>query len=268
MSRKTTLRRVPRTSPACARFAQHRFDFSHWTRIPVFNAGETVPAIAGNPGVLERCVALLLLALALPFLLFIAVAIKVESPRGPVFYRQERVGLDRRRRHRPARTDSHQPHGAVAVERRKTAGTGQRFRIWKFRTMIPDAEAKTGPIWASANDPRITRVGRALRYLRFDELPQLINVIAGHMRLIGPRPERPQFVEQLCKTVPEYERRHTVPPGITGLAQVLRHYDSTLDDVKTKLKYDLFYVDHRGVRMNLKILVKTLDVIVRGRGAH
>jgi lipopolysaccharide/colanic/teichoic acid biosynthesis glycosyltransferase len=134
--------------------------------------------------------------------------------------------------------------------------------------MVPDAEAKTGPVWALQNDPRITRVGRLLRYLRFDELPQLINVVQGHMRLIGPRPERPQFVEQLTKAVPEYPRRLTVAPGITGLAQVQRDYDEDLDDVRTKLKYDLFYVDHRCPMLNFKILMKTVDVVLRGRGAH
>ncbi len=134
--------------------------------------------------------------------------------------------------------------------------------------MIPNAEAVTGPVWAEENDPRVTRVGRALRTLRFDELPQLLNVVHGTMRLIGPRPERPQFVERLARAMPEYSRRHAVPPGITGLAQVQRNYDASLDDVRTKLKYDLYYVDNRCWMLNVKIVMKTFDVVFRGRGAH
>jgi len=241
------------------------FDFSPWTSLPPLSTQDESGNIASGPGAIERFVALVGLTFASPLLFLIGVAIKIESPGGPIFYRQERVGFDRRRRNGDASGSS---SFASTEERRRTPGSGQRFMIWKFRTMVPDAEARTGPVWAMQNDPRITRVGRALRYLRFDELPQLINVVLGDMRLIGPRPERPQFVESLTKAVPEYPRRHTVPPGITGLAQVQRDYDSDLDDVRTKLKYDLYYVDHQCPMLNLKILMKTLDVVVRGRGAH
>ncbi len=140
--------------------------------------------------------------------------------------------------------------------------------IWKFRTMIPDAEARTGPVWASENDPRITRTGRVLRHLRLDELPQLFNVFRGQMRLIGPRPERPHFVSELSVDMPDYPKRLEVPPGITGLAQVEKQYDTIIDDVRTKLQYDLFYVRNRCRLLDIKILVKTIDVVLRGRGAR
>lgn len=240
------------------------FDFSPWTDLQPLARPTAVPAQAtAGPGLLERAVAFTLLAGASPLLAVIALAIKLESPGGPVFYRQERVGLDRRQT-TPLTARSR----AGKKERRQTPGVGQRFFIWKFRTMIPNAEAVTGPVWAEENDPRVTRVGRALRTLRFDELPQLLNVVHGTMRLIGPRPERPQFVERLALAMPEYSRRHAVPPGITGLAQVQRNYDASLDDVRTKLKYDLYYVDNRCWMLNLKIVMKTFDVVFRGRGAH
>ena len=241
------------------------FDFSPWTHLqPLARPAAVAAQAAGGPGILERAVALALLAGVSPLLAVIALALKLESPGGPVFYRQERVGLDRRL-NTPA--DGAKSR-AGKKERRQTPGVGQRFLIWKFRTMIPNAEAVTGPVWAEENDPRVTRVGRALRTLRFDELPQLLNVVHGTMRLIGPRPERPQFVERLALAMPEYSRRHAVPPGITGLAQVQRNYDASLDDVRTKLKYDLYYVDNRCWMLNVKIVMKTFDVVFRGRGAH
>lgn len=214
----------------------------------------------GSP--LERLVALMLLVMISPLLLIIAIGVKLDSLRAPVFFRQERVGVDRRKSRNGDQGSYEGP------ERRRVKGFGQPFRIWKFRTMIPDAEARSGPVWAAENDPRITTLGRALRHLRLDELPQLINVAAGDMSLIGPRPERPFFVEQLVRDMPEYEKRLEVPPGITGLAQVEREYDSSILDVKTKLKYDLFYVRNRSRRMNFKILLKTVDVMLRGRGAR
>ncbi|HZM16996.1 MAG TPA: sugar transferase [Candidatus Krumholzibacteria bacterium] len=241
------------------------FDFSPWTHLqPLTRPAAGSAQAAGGPGILERAVALALLAGVSPLLALIALALKLESPGGSVFYRQERVGLDRRQH-----TQANGARLRVAKkERRQTPGGGQRFLIWKFRTMIPNAEAVTGPVWAEENDPRVTRVGRALRTLRFDELPQLLNVVHGTMRLIGPRPERPQFVERLARAMPEYSRRHAVPPGITGLAQVQRNYDASLDDVRTKLKYDLYYVDNRCWMLNVKIVMKTFDVVFRGRGAH
>jgi len=199
-----------------------------------------------------------MLLMLTPVIALVIVAIKIDSPRGPVFYRQERVGVDRRR----------QTMRPMSGERRKTRGFGRLFLIWKFRTMVPNAEALTGPVWAAERDPRITRVGRVLRQLRLDELPQLLNVATGEMSLIGPRPERAHFVEKLSEEMPTYEQRLSVPPGITGLAQVEREYDASVNDVRTKLQYDLFYVKHRSTLMNVKILIKTVDVVLRGRGAR
>jgi lipopolysaccharide/colanic/teichoic acid biosynthesis glycosyltransferase len=195
-------------------------------------------------------------------MLLIALAIKLESPRGPIFYQQKRIGLNRRRR------DASAAGGHGGPERRMIPQRGQVFRISKFRTMVPDAETATGPVWASKNDPRVTKVGHILRCLRLDELPQLLNVLKGDMSLIGPRPERPHFVNQLSTDIPDYPHRLSVPPGITGLAQVEREYDGSIDDVRTKLKYDLFYVRNRCALLDLKILFKTLDIMLRGKGAR
>ncbi len=222
---------------------------------PVRSTPRTEPL---ESGYLERVAAVGMLLMVTPLLALITLALKIESPRGPVFYRQERVGVDRRR----------QTVAPVHEDRRKARGFGRLFLIWKFRTMVPNAEAVTGPVWAAERDPRITRVGRVLRHLRLDELPQLMNVAVGEMSLIGPRPERPHFVEKLSEEMPFYERRLAVPPGITGLAQVEREYDASVSDVKTKLQYDLFYVKHRSTLMNVKILIKTVDVVLRGRGAR
>ncbi|MFH1144816.1 MAG: sugar transferase [Candidatus Eisenbacteria bacterium] len=217
---------------------------------------------APSVGIFERSVAAVGLIGVSPLLLLISTAIKLESPRGPVFFRQERVGLNRRR----GRADA--ARAGLPQDRRKRTGYGQTFMIYKFRTMIPDAERQTGPVWASENDPRITRIGRVLRGLRLDELPQLFNVVGGQMRLIGPRPERPHFVEQLSRDIPEYLQRLTIPPGITGLAQVEREYDSDVSDVRKKVKYDLFYARHQCWLMDVKILLKTIQVVVARRGAH
>jgi lipopolysaccharide/colanic/teichoic acid biosynthesis glycosyltransferase len=235
------------------------FDFSSWKTLPFpteqARRRERNYRIAG----LERLAALGLLVAIGPLIATVALAVKAESPRGPVFYRQKRVGLDRRRRG----SNSYQ-----GPERRVTPADGQPFMIWKFRTMLPDAEAQTGPVWASEDDPRVTRVGRVLRDLRLDELPQLMNVLGGQMRLIGPRPERPHFVSQLSTSIPDYRRRLEVPPGITGLAQVEKHYDANVDDVRRKVGYDIFYVDNRCRLLDLKILIKTVGIVLRGRGAR
>ena len=181
--------------------------------------------------------AFVLTVLVSPVMLFIALLIKLDS-RGSVFYSQERVGL-----------------------------FGRTFHILKFRTMVQDAEAATGPVWtAQAGDARITRLGRFLRASHLDELPQLLNVLNGEMSLVGPRPERPCFVQQLAKEIPGYEHRLYIKPGITGLAQVHYRYDQTIDDVKKKLRFDLLYMRRTCLMLDARILAWTLIVCVTGRG--
>jgi lipopolysaccharide/colanic/teichoic acid biosynthesis glycosyltransferase len=226
-------------------------------------SGNTLPATAGAAAAtladgFNRVLACVILILVSPVMLATALAVKADAPSAPVIYRQERVGVNRRQGSR----------SGVRLERRRSRGEGKPFEIWKFRTMVPDAESRTGPIWASADDPRITRVGRFLRRTRIDELPQLLNVIRGEMRLVGPRPERPHFVEKLVDHVPDYRRRLSVPPGITGLAQVEREYDADIDDVRKKLRYDLFYIENRRPMMDLKILAKTVSVVLLRKGAR
>jgi lipopolysaccharide/colanic/teichoic acid biosynthesis glycosyltransferase len=239
------------------------FSFVHWRDLPQIPPDAPVPAASEETpvGYLERGLALVLLIAVTPLMILIAVVLKITSPAAPVFYLQERVGLDRRQ---PRPPDDRY----TGSDRRRNSAPGQLFRICKFRTMVPNAERLTGPVWASQRDPRITRVGGVLRKLRFDELPQLGNVVRGQMRLIGPRPERPHFVGELSKAIPDYLLRLTVPPGITGLAQVEKEYDTSVDDVRAKLKYDLFYVRNRCRLLDIKILLRTVDVMVRGRGAH
>jgi lipopolysaccharide/colanic/teichoic acid biosynthesis glycosyltransferase len=244
--------------------APRRFSFAPWTGLPPI---ETVAAPRARErsdrvGLWERSIALILILLLSPLMLLCALAVRLGSPRGPILYRQERVGLDRRQ-------VSGGPQLPLGFRnRRLTPGLGRSFTIVKFRTMVADAERHTGPIWAVEDDPRITGVGRLLRQLRLDELPQLFNVLDGHMRLIGPRPERPHFVRQLAEDIPDYAQRLRVHPGITGLAQIEREYDGSVADVRRKVQYDLFYVRNRSGLLDLKIMLRTIDVMVRGRGAR
>ncbi len=251
-------------SPDAPSEGGRNFDFSHWTELPSAEVRQVEERSGGLPNVtlLEKCAALFGLIVLAPVLILIALAIKISSPGGTVFYQQERVGLDRRQ------TGELDGGLESSGDRRRMRGYGKVFWVYKFRTMIPDAEKKTGPVWALDRDPRVTGIGRVLRKLRLDELPQLFNVIRGEMRLIGPRPERPHFVEKLVTDIPEYPERQKIPPGITGLAQVEREYDATVDDVRKKVKYDIFYVKNRSSIMNLKILLKTVVVAIRGRGAR
>jgi lipopolysaccharide/colanic/teichoic acid biosynthesis glycosyltransferase len=200
-------------------------------------------------------VASLMLLCAAPVILVAALAIRLTSP-GPVIYRQVRVGLDRRRRE----------HALDWCRRGDDLG-GQPFTIYKLRTMRADAEAVTGPVWASPDDPRVTPVGRFLRATRIDELPQLVNVIRGDMNLVGPRPERPSIVLRLRDEVPGYALRHRCRPGITGLAQVSQHYDQSVDDVVNKVRYDLVYQRRRGLWTDLAILLRTVPVVLKRQGA-
>ena len=188
---------------------------------------------------LEPAAAWVLLVLHSPLLLLIAGLVRLESP-GPVVYAQERVGR-----------------------------WGRRFRMLKFRTMRLDAEAETGPVWVSDGpDPRATRIGRVLRRLHLDELPQLLNVARGEMSIVGPRPERPHFVELLTREVPYYQCRHSVKPGITGWAQVRYGYASSVAEAVEKLQFDLYYIRRSSLRFDLRVLLNTVRVVALGQGAR
>lgn len=180
----------------------------------------------------------LLLILALPVMLVTALMILLEDG-APIFYRQERIGL-----------------------------AGRTFRVIKFRSMRRDAEKDGTPRWATSNDDRTTRVGRFIRKLRIDELPQLFNVFSGEMSLVGPRPERPYFVDQLCQEVPFYSVRHCVKPGVTGWAQVRYQYGASVDDAIQKLQYDLYYVKHHTLMLDTLVLFETVRVVLTGEGAN
>ena len=199
---------------------------------------------------INNVVAGMALLILSPIILVIAVLIRLDSP-GPVVYRQVRVGLDRRD------LDGHEP----TIGRRVTDMGGQPFEIYKFRTMRVDAEDASGPVWATNDDPRITRVGRLLRRTRLDEVPQFLNVLRGEMSIVGPRPERPTFVRALRDEIAGYPIRQQVPPGITGWAQVNRPADQTVDDVRAKVGFDLEYVKRRSVWFDLWIMLKTLPVM-------
>ena len=212
--------------------------------------------------------ALILLAALAPVLVLIGVAVAVTSP-GPVIYKQTRVGINRRsRRDRRAVPGGAGSHDRRRSDRRVVASAGMLYHILKYRTMVDGAEAKRGPQWASKNDDRITPIGRLLRRTRLDELPQLVNVLSGEMSFIGPRPERPFFVDRFELSIPRYAQRLTVVPGITGLAQVEHKYDTNEEDVRQKLDYDLRYLHNRSVAMDLRILWKTVRVVLSGHGAH
>ena len=181
--------------------------------------------------------ALIGLVLCLPLLPFVALAVKLSS-KGPVFYRQKRVGQG-----------------------------GEIFHCYKFRTMRQDAEADSGATWALDDDPRITRGGKFLRSLRLDEIPQLWCVLKGDMHFVGPRPERPEFVEWLSREIPYYGVRHVVRPGITGWAQVQYKYGNTLEDAREKLQYDLFYIKNASIGLDTLIMLQTIKIVLLGRGA-
>jgi lipopolysaccharide/colanic/teichoic acid biosynthesis glycosyltransferase len=153
-------------------------------------------------------------------------------------------------------------------ERRRILSEGRLFRIHKFRTMVVDAEKEIGPVWALKDDPRVTRVGKWLRVTRIDELPQLWNVLKGEMSLVGPRPERPHFVGDFADRIPDYTERLRALPGITGRAQVEGAYDACEEDVRNKLRYDLLYVRNCRLSEDLRILFRTVQVVVTRKGAH
>ncbi len=187
---------------------------------------------------LNMAVAVLGLILSSPIMLLTALAVKISSP-GPILYRQVRVGLG-----------------------------GARFTVYKFRSMRADAEAATGAVWASKDDPRVTGVGRFIRRVRFDELPQLFNVLKGEMSMVGPRPERPEFVQALSEQIPYYRQRHCVRPGITGWAQINYKYGDTLEDTVKKLEYDLYYIKNMSLALDNYIIFHTLKAMLLSRGAQ
>ncbi len=206
----------------------------------VFSPGFNKPTLLrGTKRAAEIVIALVALAVLLPVLGLLILLIRMGSP-GPGVYRQARVGL-----------------------------RGRVFDLFKLRTMPIDAEAATGPVWAaSEDDPRVSRLGRALRKLRLDELPQLVNVLKGEMSFVGPRPERPHFVEKLRQVIPYYDERHTVRPGITGWAQVKFGYGSTIEDSERKLQFDLYYVKNMSLLLDIAIVLDTFKVMLLGRGAR
>ena len=206
--------------------------------------------------------ALLPFALLLPL---IALIIRIDSP-GPVFFVQERVGLDRRRR-RDRRNPLRQSRMDPRTERRRVLRPGRPIRVIKLRTMRIDAEAD-GPQLASRNDARVTRIGRILRLIRADEVPQFLNVLTGEMSLIGPRPERLCFTNRFESEVPGYIRRLKIMPGITGLAQVENGYDEDLESVRRKVTLDLHYMENLGPLIDMSILAKTVKVVLTAKGAR
>jgi exopolysaccharide biosynthesis polyprenyl glycosylphosphotransferase len=178
------------------------------------------------------------LAVSMPIMILVALAVRLES-KGPIIFRQTRVGR-----------------------------MGKCFELLKFRSMSDDAEKANGAQWASENDPRVTRIGRFLRKYRLDELPQLVNVIRGEMSFVGPRPERPCFVEELRKTIPYYDERHSVRPGVTGWAQVQYAYGSSIEDAFNKLEYDLFYLQNMSIFFDCAVILATVRIVTTGHGSR
>jgi len=226
--------------PGPADVLSGRMMFNHLYGFPMIRIlSEPMPPWEKNvKRMIDIGVSLLVLVFFFPVMLLIALAIKLDS-RGPVLYVQERIGY-----------------------------RGRRFKLWKFRSMVENAEKESGPVWAGENDSRITRVGRILRKLRLDELPQTYNILKGDMSLVGPRPEREFFVEQFKKEIPYYPLRLKVKPGLTGWAQIKHRYDRSLDDVREKLKYDLYYIENMSLNMDFKILIATVFVVLGRKGAH
>jgi lipopolysaccharide/colanic/teichoic acid biosynthesis glycosyltransferase len=213
---------------------------------------ETARAAEAARRMLNVSVAAVALIVLLPVMLLIALAVKLTS-QGPVLYTQPRVGLDRR-----------QTTGGNW--RRKVDYGGQLFTIYKFRTMY--VQPSGAQVWAATNDPRITPVGRVLRRYRLDELPQLLNVLRGEMNVVGPRPEQPQIFMVLREQITQYDARQRVLPGITGLAQVSQPYDRDIEDVRRKVEFDLEYAARRSATEDLRIMLRTLPVMVTGKGAQ
>ena len=205
----------------------------------IFSPGFTTSRLRSlTKRAMDVTISIIGLLLSLPLTVLTALAIKLDS-RGPLIYRQERTGQ----------------HGKV-------------FQVLKFRSMVSDAEKLSGPVWAEEDDPRITRVGRIMRKLRLDEIPQMYNVLKGEMSFVGPRPERPNFVKQLSQELPYYQERLKAKPGITGWAQICYPYGSTVNAALEKLNYDLYYIKHSSISMDMTILLQTIKIIIFGGGGR
>jgi len=219
----------------------------YWSRIPVMQLSKAwflqasgFERINDRVGlrfqrVLDVLVSFFGMLILSPLLVLLALTVRLSSP-GAVIYKQQRVGLN-----------------------------GRLFTLYKFRSMVADAE-RDGPVWSQENDPRVTPFGKFLRATRFDELPQLLNIFNGQMSLIGPRPERPEFVAQLSERIPHYELRHLVAPGLTGWAQVMYSYTSTVSEAARKLEYDLYYIKNHSIQLDFAILIKTVIMVLRRMG--
>lgn len=213
--------------------------------------GPSQPRAEGARRALNVAVAVVGLVIAAPVMVVVALLIRLTSP-GPVLFLQTRVGLDRR-----------DPKAAGNGRRQLDLG-GKPFRIYKFRTMY--VQQKTEQVWARPDDPRITPVGRVLRKYRLDELPQLLNVLLGDMNMVGPRPEQPNIVNDLQQQITSYKLRHKVRPGITGWAQINHHYDRSIEDVRRKVSLDLEYIGRQSFTEDLKIMLRTVPVVVLRKG--
>jgi len=220
---------------------------------------------------IDLCGASVLLIVLAPVMLLVAIAVRLTSP-GPIIFRQTRVGLNLREKKRDRRSTADTPPEGIdrrvsRSDRRRQITYGKHFTLYKFRTMRVDAE-KAGAQFAAKNDARVTSIGRFLRLTRLDELPQLWNVLRGEMSLVGPRPERPEFMEQLSSQIPNYLNRLGLKPGLTGLAQIINGYDADLESFRRKVQFDMLYLQNCCFWNDLKILLRTVRVVLTGSGAR
>lgn len=245
------------------------------TRLRLDQPRVNVQSLSAATRVLKRVMdvvlAIGLLIVLAPVMLLTALAVKLTSP-GPVIFRQTRVGLNLRQGRRDRRAQNSGPPVDVGErrdptrDRRRVHSYGRHFTLYKFRTMRVDAE-KNGAQFAVKGDPRVTPIGRLLRKTRLDELPQLWNVLKGEMSLVGPRPERPEFIEQLSEQIPDYLARLGLKPGLTGIAQIVNGYDNDLEGFRRKAAYDLLYLQNCCLWNDVKILLRTIRVVLTGSGA-
>ncbi len=247
------------------RFEPLAEDIASQADVIQYDAAKRIGSAIVAKRVFDVVVASVALALVSPVMLVAAVAIRLDS-KGSIFFKQERIGINRRKEERRRASEATGSNVRFGADRRRDINAGRPFMIYKFRTMVQDAE-KGGPKLACENDPRITRVGRFMRKTRIDELPQFINVIRGDMSFIGPRPERSFYINQVKREVPEFTMRLMVKPGITGLAQVENGYTKTIGEMKGKLFYDLKYIANLSLTQEIRILFKTVYVVVTGKGA-